>query len=182
MHLQAYAGGAGNNPCVGWNFGDVPVWPGLWDRDDSPAQVQNIMSGWNSQCGINGGFMWLYDDFVGNGLAAQYAAAINAAVANEGSFTLSGPSSVAVTRGSTAQAVITVTPLNGFDGAVTLTLSRLPRGVKARIQGQGTNRQKILFQASPTATTGSTQVTVTGTSGSVTAMFTFTLTVNPAAE
>ena len=84
VHLQAYAGGAGNNPCVGWNFGSVPVWPGLWDRDDSPAQVQSIMSGWNNQCGINGGFMWLYDDFVGNGLAAQYAAAINAAVGTEG--------------------------------------------------------------------------------------------------
>jgi hypothetical protein len=37
--------------------------------------------------------MWLYDDFVGNGLAAQYASAINNAVAN-GSFTLSGPSKV----------------------------------------------------------------------------------------
>lgn len=182
VHLQAYAGGAGNNPCVGWNFGDVPVWPGLWDRDDSPAQVQNIMTGWNNQCGINGGFMWLYDDFVGNGLAAQYAAAINAAVASEGSFTLTGPSNVSVAQGSKAQAVITVNPMNGFDGAVTLTLSRLPRGVKARIQGQGTNRQKISFQASPTATTGSTQVTVTGTSGSETETFTFTLTVNPAAE
>ena len=72
VHLQAYAGGAGNNPCVGWDFGNVPVWPGLWDLNDTPSQVQSIMSGWNSQCGINGGFMWLYDDFVGNGLAAQY--------------------------------------------------------------------------------------------------------------
>jgi hypothetical protein len=34
------------------------------------------MSGWHSQCGITGGFMWLYDDFVGNGLATQYASAI----------------------------------------------------------------------------------------------------------
>ena len=25
VHLQAYAGGAGNNPCAGWNFGAVPV-------------------------------------------------------------------------------------------------------------------------------------------------------------
>ncbi len=81
VHLQAYAGGSGNNPCVGWNFGSVPVWPGLWDLDDTPSQVQSIMSGWNSQCGITGGFMWLYDDFVGNGLAAQYASAINNAVA-----------------------------------------------------------------------------------------------------
>ena len=179
VHLQAYAGGAGNNPCVGWNFGSVPVWPGLWDLNDSPSQVQTIMSGWNNQCGINGGFMWLYDDFVGNGLAAQYAAAINAAVASEGSFTISGPSNVSITQGSTAQALITITPLNGFDGAVTLSLSRLPRGVKARIQGQGTYRQKLLFQATSTATTGSRPITITGTSGSLTETFNFTLTVNP---
>jgi len=93
VHLQAYAGGSGNNPCVGWDFGDVPVWPGLWDLNDTPTQVQSIMTGWNMQCGINGGFMWLYDDFVGNGLAAQYAAAINNAVSVIG-FTLSGPSTV----------------------------------------------------------------------------------------
>lgn len=158
------------------------MWPGLWDRDDSPAQVESIMSGWNNQCGSNGGFMWLYDDFVGNGLAAQYATAINNAVASEPSFTISGPSMVTITQGSTAQALITITPLNGFDGAVTFTLSRLPRGVKARIQGQGTNRQKLLFQASPTATTGSTTVTVTGTSGSLMETFAFTLMVNAAAQ
>src|SRR4051812_35395514 len=49
VHLQAYAGGSGNNPCVGWDFGDVPVWPGLWDLDDTPSEVQSIMSGWNTQ-------------------------------------------------------------------------------------------------------------------------------------
>jgi len=182
VHLQAYAGGAGNNPCVGWDFGSVPVWPGLWDLNDSPSQVQTIMSGWNNQCGINGGFMWLYDDFVGNGLAAQYAAAINAAVASDESFTISGPSNVSITQGSTARALITITPLNGFDGDVTLSLSRLPRGVKARIQGQGTYRQKLLFQATSTATTGSRPVTVTGTSGSLAETFDFTLTVNPSAN
>src|SRR5580658_9343005 len=81
VHLQAYAGGSGNNPCVGWDFGSVPVWPGLWDQVDTPSEVETIMSGWHAQCGINGGFMWLYDDFVGTGLAAQYASAINNAVA-----------------------------------------------------------------------------------------------------
>jgi len=80
VHLQAYAGGSGNNPCAGWNFGGVAVFPGLWDLNYTPAQVQSIMTNWHSQCGITGGFMWLYDDFVGNGLLAQYAAAINNAV------------------------------------------------------------------------------------------------------
>jgi hypothetical protein len=80
VHLQAYAGGAGNNPCSGWDFGSVPVFPGLWDQDDTLAEVQSIMTGWHDECGITGGFIWLYDDFVGTGLAAQYAAAINDAL------------------------------------------------------------------------------------------------------
>src|SRR3984957_19969577 len=54
VHLQAYAGGAGNSPCSGWNFGAVPVFPGLWDQDDTPSQVQSTMSGWHTQCGITG--------------------------------------------------------------------------------------------------------------------------------
>jgi hypothetical protein len=178
VHLQAYAGGSGNNPCVGWNFGTVPVWPGLWDLNDTPAQVQSIMSGWHSQCGITGGFMWLYDDFVGNGLAAQYAAAINNAVASSG-FTLSGPTNVFLNQSGSANAPITITDFGGFTGNVTLTLSTLPKGVKSQVQGIG-NKQKILLKATPSATTGFTTVTVTGTSGTLTQTLMFTLAVSAA--
>jgi hypothetical protein len=176
VHLQAYAGGAGNNPCVGWNFGSVPVFPGLWDQDDTPSQVQSIMSGWHSQCGITGGFMWLYDDFVGTGLAAQYASAINNAVASSG-FTLSGPGNVFLNQSSTAGTLITVTDFGGFDGTVTLSLSSLPKGVEASIRPEG-NEQGVRFKATPAASTGFTSVTVTGTSGSITQVFTFTLAVS----
>jgi hypothetical protein len=176
VHLQAYAGGAGNNPCVGWNFGTVPVFPGLWDQDDTPTQVQTTMSGWHSQCGIIGGFMWLYDDFVGTGLAAQYASAINTAVGGSG-FTLSGPTNVFLNQSSTANAAITITDVNGFSGTVTLSVSSLPKGVTASVQGKG-NKQQIVFKANASASTGFTTVTVTGTSGSTTATLTFTLAVS----
>ena len=178
VHLQAYAGGSGNNPCVGWNFGAVPVFPGLWDADDTPAQVQSIMTGWHSQCGILGGFMWIYDDFVGTGLAAQYAAAINNAVASSG-FTMSGPTNVFLNQSSTAAAAISITDFGGFNGHVTLSLSSLPKGVQASIQGQG-NKQKVGLKATPSAVTGSTIVTVTGTSGTITQTLTFTLYVSAA--
>jgi hypothetical protein len=176
VHLQAYAGGAGNNPCVGWNFGSVPVFPGLWDQDDTPSQVQSIMTGWHNQCGIVGGFMWLYDDFVGNGLAAQYASAINTAVGGSG-FTLSGPANVFLNQSSSASAAITITDSNGFNGNVTLSLSALPKGVKATFQGTG-NRRKIAFTANSSAVTGFTTVTVTGTSGTITETASFTLAVS----
>lgn len=178
VHLQAYAGGAGNNPCVGWNFGTVPVFPGLWDQVDTPSQVETIMSGWHSECGIIGGFMWLYDDFVGTGLAAQYANAINTAVGAPG-FTLSGPSNVFLNQSATSDAVITITDLNGFNGQVTLAVSALPKGVQSEIKQQG-NKAKIFFRASPTASTGFTTVTVTGTSGSIVQTLTFSLAVSAA--
>jgi hypothetical protein len=176
VHLQAYAGGAGNNPCDGWNFGTVPVFPGLWDQDDTPAQVQSIMTGWHSQCGILGGFMWLYDDFVGTGLAAQYAAAINTAVSSSG-FTMAGPTNVFLNQSSTANASITITDFGGFNGAVSLTLSSLPKGVQASIQGTG-NARKAVFKAGASAATGFTSITVTGTSGTITQTVTFTLAVS----
>ncbi len=178
VHLQAYAGGSGNNPCQGWNFGAVPVFPGLWDQDDTPSQVQTIMSGWHSDCGIVGGFMWLYDDFVGNGLAAQYAAAINNAVGSSG-FTLSGPKSLFLNQNSTANEAITITDSNGFNGKVKLTLSTLPKGVTATVQGTG-NKQKVVFKATASAITGLNSVTVTGTSGTVSNTFTLTLAVSAA--
>jgi len=169
VHLQAYAGGQGNNPCVGWNFGSVPVWPGLWDLNDTPAQVQSIMTGWHTQCGITGGFMWLYDDFVGTGLAAQYANAINTAVSSNG-FTLSGPSTVFLNQSAGATAQLTITPFGGFHGQVTLTLGTLPRGVVALIEGTGSKR-KMQFKAN---------ATLTGTSGSIKQTLVFTLAVSAA--
>jgi hypothetical protein len=178
VHLQAYAGGSGNNPCVGWNFGTVPVWPGLWDANDTPSQVQSIMTGWHNQCGITGGFMWLYDDFVGNGLAAQYASAINTAVASSG-FTLSGPTNVFLNQSAGANTAITITDINGFNGKVTLTLSALPKGVKATIGGTG-NKRTVALKASATASTGFTTITVTGTSGTIKETATFTLAVSAA--
>jgi hypothetical protein len=93
VHLQAYAGGAGNDPCSGWNFGSIPVFPGLWDMNDTPSQVQSTMTDWHSECGIIGGFLWLYDDIVGKNEAAQYASAINTAV-GKGSGVGGGPSPV----------------------------------------------------------------------------------------
>jgi len=138
------------------------------------------MAGWNSQCGINGGVMWLYDDFVGNGLAAQYAAAINNGVSGgSGGFTLSGPSTVFLNEDGTSPAIITITPQNGFHGKVTLSLSQLPRGVEARIAVQD-NQRKITFRASANAGTGFFQITVTGKSGDIMQTLTMSLAISAA--
>ena len=120
VHLQCYAGGGGNSPCSFGNFGNIPVYPGLWDQNYNPSQVQSVLSGWYSSCNITGAFMWLYDDFVGNGQAAQYAAAINVAVGSAGATNLAP----VIFQQPAAQAAFpggTVTFNYGADSAYPLT-------------------------------------------------------------
>ncbi|SMG00594.1 S1D (Lysyl endopeptidase) subfamily C-terminal domain protein [Burkholderia singularis] len=88
VHLQTYAGGALNTPCSGWNFGGVPVFPGVADWDDSPPQAQSVMSAWKKQCGIVGAFLWLYDDIAGKSYggvstASAYMSAFSAGLAGK---------------------------------------------------------------------------------------------------
>jgi hypothetical protein len=179
VHLQVYAGGTGNNPCSStWSFGSVPVYPGLWDHVDSTKQVQAIMTKWHETCSISGGFMWIYDDFVGSGLAAKYAQAMEVGVGYSG-FALSGSPTVYLNENATAKTTIKITDLGGFNGTVSLATSSLPSGVTASIQGQGKSQQ-VVFKATPEATTGFAPVTVTGTSGDVTENYTLTLAVSAA--
>jgi hypothetical protein len=75
VDLQCYAGGASNNPCS-WNFGSIPVFPGLWDAEKSTSQVQSQLTTWKNNCAAKGGFIWLYDDIDNSAATAQYATAI----------------------------------------------------------------------------------------------------------
>src|SRR3982075_1431433 len=99
------------------------------------------------------------------------------------------PSTVSVTRGSTATSTITVTSLNGFNSATTLSAAGLPSGVTAAFStnpvtppANGSATSTLTLTASSTATTGAATVTITGVSGSTTHSTTIALTVNPAAS
>ena len=83
VDLQCYSGGAGNSPCS-WNFGGIKINPGLWDSEKTTSQVTSQLTTWKNQCGITGGFMWLYDDFANSSGTAQYAAAINTVFSGSG--------------------------------------------------------------------------------------------------
>jgi hypothetical protein len=85
IHLQTFAGGDGNNPCSGWNFGSVPVFPGISDQSSAPpyltpAQTEAAMKSWHTQCGITGGWVWIFDQIAGTSQVRKYAAAINSGV------------------------------------------------------------------------------------------------------
>ena len=99
------------------------------------------------------------------------------------SFTLSdSPSSLTITQGGAGGvSTITVNDLGGFTGSVTLAASGLPSGVTAVFSPNPTSTTSTLtLTASGSATTGTATVTITGTSGSLMATTTLSLTVNPA--
>jgi hypothetical protein len=96
------------------------------------------------------------------------------------SFTLAPTTAaVAVVQGASVTDTVNITGANGFTGNVALAASGLPAGVTA---GFGTNpatgSSVLTLMASSTATAGTATVTVTGTSGSLTAFTTISLTVN----
>jgi uncharacterized membrane protein len=96
------------------------------------------------------------------------------------------PSSLTITQGSNGTSTITITSLNGFNSATTLSATGLPSGVTGAFStnpvtppANGTANSTLTLTASSSATTGTATVTVTGVSGSTTHSTTITLTVNP---
>jgi len=79
VHLQVYAGGAGNDPCSNdWNFGSVPVYPGLSDQTgappySSPKEAKQRLERWYDQCQITGAWLWIFDQIAGTDEVKQYA-------------------------------------------------------------------------------------------------------------
>ena len=96
-------------------------------------------------------------------------------------YTLSAsPTSLSITQGSGGTATVTVTPLNGFSGSVSLSVSGLPSGVSASFSpNPATTTSTMTLAASNAATVGTVTATITGTSGTLTRTTTITLTVTP---
>ncbi len=94
-------------------------------------------------------------------------------------FALSAsPSSFTVTQGTSGASSITVTPQNGFNGNVSLSVSGLPSGVTASFSpNPATATSTLTLTASGTATTGMATVNITGTSGSLTHSTSIALTI-----
>lgn len=113
---------------------------------------------------------------VANGIASE---PVTVNVVAEADFSLSAnPSSLSVAQGATGTSTITVTPVNGFSGSVTLSASGLPSGVSAQFSPNPTSTTSTLtFTVSATAAKGAATVTVTGTSGDLTNTTNITLTV-----
>src|SRR5260370_858168 len=98
-------------------------------------------------------------------------------------FSLSAsPSSLTFLQGAASSTTTTITihPLNGFNGNVTLTASGLPSGVSASFgTNPATTSSLLTLSAAGTATVGTYTVTIAGASGTVSNTATIALTVNP---
>jgi hypothetical protein len=94
------------------------------------------------------------------------------------SFTLTFlPSSLAVPRGGSSAGTLAIGSVNGFSSAVTLTATGLPAGVNALFGAAVKGAVIVNFLAPPTVSAGSYAVTITGTSGTLTASAHLTLAV-----
>ncbi len=96
-------------------------------------------------------------------------------------FTIGASSPIlSIAQGSSGNRIITVTPQNGFTGAVTLAATSLAPGVTASFTPSSTITTSTLkFSAATTAALGTSTVTVTGTSGSLSSTATVALTITP---
>jgi hypothetical protein len=121
--------------------------------------------------------------------ARLYAAALSvaqiqtlAAMGNPADFTLSAsPSNVIVLQGSNVTSTITVNPTGGFNGSVALSASGLPAGVTASFNPASTTTSSTLtLAANSQAAIGTSAITITGTSGSLTRTTVINLTVSAA--
>jgi hypothetical protein len=97
------------------------------------------------------------------------------------SFTLyDSPDVLAVNEGSSVTSTIYLTPQYGFSSNVTLAASGLPAGITATFAPNpiSSGSSVLTLAASSTATPGTATVTITGTSGNLTASTPLTLTIN----
>jgi Pro-kumamolisin, activation domain len=94
------------------------------------------------------------------------------------SFTLSAaPTVLTVAQGASAISTLTLTPLNGFNSAVTVGLSALPSGVTPSFNASSATTATLTFAASATAAAGKSTVTVTAKAGSLSQTVSIALTI-----
>ena len=59
---------------------DVRADPIVETPDLTPAATKTAMKNWHSQCGITGGWVWIFDQIAGSNLVRKYAQAITKGV------------------------------------------------------------------------------------------------------
>ncbi len=153
----------------------------------NPATTTSTLTLTASITAATGTFMvTIIGTFTGTSFTATQLTTLSLTVNGNGtsSFTLSAsPKSLTITEGSSGMSKITISPVNGFDGNVTLSAAGLPNGVTAAFNANpATSTSTLTLTASATAATGTVTVTITGTSGNLTQTTAISLTVTAAPD
>jgi len=108
---------------------------------------------------------------------------LSVAVTSPSSFTITAsPATIGLVQGNSAKSTINLSPVNGFNGTVTLAVSGLPSGVTATLtRGTTANIESLNLVASATAAVGTANVRIMGTSGNFTESALIALTVTSTA-
>jgi hypothetical protein len=107
----------------------------------------------------------------GTGTSATHATSVSLTVQGPTpDFTLSAsPASRTISRGSGTSYVVTITPVNGFSGSVSLSVSGLPNRTSGSFSPNPVTSSSTLSVSTARPTHGgSYQLTITGTSGGIT--------------
>jgi subtilase family serine protease len=146
------------------------------------SDFHDIISGNNDCCsgGVSFNSVTGYDLVTGWGSpAGQDLIDALAPPASLGFHLSTSPSSLTINSGASSTTTITVTDVDGFAGSVNLSISGLPSGITASFGTNPANGSSVLtLTVSSTAIRGSYLLTISGTSGSLTATTTVALTVN----
>jgi hypothetical protein len=113
--------------------------------------------------------------------ALTHTAGVTLNITGPPDFSVSAtPATRSVATGSTTTYTATETPLNGFSGSVTFTVTGVPSGASASFSPNPTSGSSTLTVNTGTAALGTYTLTITGTSGTLTHSTTVTLTITAA--
>ena len=162
------------------NFSPNPVNPGS-------ASTVSVSTGTSTPVGTYALTITATDSntAAGSALNSQVTLVVNAAATPD--FTISAtPSSRTVPVGSSTTYTASASPLNGFTGTVSLSVTGLPSGATGTFNptliSGGSGSSTLTVTTVSTTPTGSYTLTITGTSGSLTHSATVTLVVGAASS
>jgi len=169
-----------------WTFANGQTFQSLWGGTETQSGANVTITslsydgsiaagGSTSQLGFNANW-----NGVTNAIPTNFAINGTTCSSNGNSgFTLgASASTLAVAEGGSSADTISVADFGGFTGSVTLAASGLPTGVTAAFGTNPTTGSSVVtFTAIASLPAGTPSVTITGTSGSVTASTTITLNV-----
>ena len=165
---------------LSWAFANGQTVSSLWNGNEiqSGANVTVTNQSYNGSIAAGASYTGVGFNGTWNGVtnAVPASFAINGTTCGgsaTGSFSLTPAAATeTIAQGASVSDAITVTDLNGFTGAVTLTATSSNSGVTATVSGD-----VVTLKTSATAT-GTATITVTGTSGSLVETTTIAVTVS----